>query len=173
MGYATQVWSPQSIELITRLERIQRRASKFILGLPFSTEVTYVSRLQSLYLIPLCYWHEYLDLVFLYKITHGLVKAKNPPVQKKSRSTRLSSRTNIRYVIPRCKTTTHQRSFQIRTTRVWNTISQDIDLNTDSLNSLKRVLYQYYITPHWKNATIRTTQELLKLSVLNVTHQEA
>ena len=27
LGYATQVWSPQSIDLITRTERIQRRAT--------------------------------------------------------------------------------------------------------------------------------------------------
>ena len=33
LGYATQVWSPQSIDLITRTERIQRRATKFILKL--------------------------------------------------------------------------------------------------------------------------------------------
>ncbi|CAB3990931.1 Hypothetical predicted protein [Paramuricea clavata] len=35
LGYATQVWSPQSIDLITRTERIQRRATKFILKLPY------------------------------------------------------------------------------------------------------------------------------------------
>ena len=35
MGYATQVWSPQIIDLIARLERVQRRASRYILDLPF------------------------------------------------------------------------------------------------------------------------------------------
>ena len=35
LGYASIVWSPQSIELITRTECVQRRASKFILKLPF------------------------------------------------------------------------------------------------------------------------------------------
>ena len=36
-GYATQVWSPQSIDLIPvkRTERIQRRAAKFMLNLPY------------------------------------------------------------------------------------------------------------------------------------------
>ena len=34
LGYATQVWTPQSIELCKRMERIQRRASNFILKLP-------------------------------------------------------------------------------------------------------------------------------------------
>ena len=31
LGYATQVWAPQGIELISKLESIQRRATKFIL----------------------------------------------------------------------------------------------------------------------------------------------
>ena len=35
IGYATQVWAPQSIELISELESIKRRATKFILLLPF------------------------------------------------------------------------------------------------------------------------------------------
>ena len=29
LGYATQVWAPQAIELISKLESIQRRATKF------------------------------------------------------------------------------------------------------------------------------------------------
>ncbi len=35
LGYASQVWSPQFISLIKRTERIQRRASKFMLNLPY------------------------------------------------------------------------------------------------------------------------------------------
>ena len=35
LGYATQVWTPQSIDLIRKLERVQRRATKYILDLPF------------------------------------------------------------------------------------------------------------------------------------------
>jgi hypothetical protein len=35
VGNATQVWSPQSIDLITMIERIQRRATKFISKLAY------------------------------------------------------------------------------------------------------------------------------------------
>ena len=48
VGYATQVWSPQSVELISQLERMQRRASKYILGLPFLCETSHESRLKKL-----------------------------------------------------------------------------------------------------------------------------
>ena len=64
----------QSIELIAKLERIQRRATKFILKLPYSSNISYKPRLQTLNLIPICYWHELLDLpLFFFKLTHGLV----------------------------------------------------------------------------------------------------
>ena len=71
LGYATQIWAPQSIELIVKFERIQRRATKFILKLPYSSNISYKSRLQTLNLIPICYWHELLDLTFFFKLTHG------------------------------------------------------------------------------------------------------
>jgi hypothetical protein len=41
LGYATQVWSPQSVELVKRTERIQRRATKYILRLPSICETSY------------------------------------------------------------------------------------------------------------------------------------
>ena len=73
LGYATQTWAPQSVELLKQVERTQRRATKFILELPFSSTMDYTTRLQVLSLVPICYWHEYLDMVLFYKITHGLV----------------------------------------------------------------------------------------------------
>ena len=41
LGYATQIWAPQSIELTAKLERIQRRATWFILNLPNSSTTSY------------------------------------------------------------------------------------------------------------------------------------
>ena len=46
LGYATQVWSPQSIGLLKRVENVKRRATKLILKLPFRCDVTYETRLQ-------------------------------------------------------------------------------------------------------------------------------
>ena len=39
LGYATQIWAPQSIELIVKLERVQRRTTKFMLKLPFNKQL--------------------------------------------------------------------------------------------------------------------------------------
>ena len=47
LEYATQVWSPQSIDLIKRAERIQRLATKFILNLPYMCSENYKEGLRS------------------------------------------------------------------------------------------------------------------------------
>ena len=73
LAYASQVWNPQSVQLLQDLERIQQRATKFILLLPFRTDTPYKSRLLTLKLLPLCYWYEYLDLILLYKVSQDLV----------------------------------------------------------------------------------------------------
>ena len=39
LGYATQVWSPQSIGLLKQVENVQRRATKLILKLHFRCDV--------------------------------------------------------------------------------------------------------------------------------------
>ena len=146
-GYATQIWAPQSIELINHLERTQRRATKYILNLPFSSDIDYKSRLQSLHLLPICYWHEYLDLILFFKITHGLLKTSaSPVIQSSRRTTRSNSSNTVKYVIPRCKTTSYQKSFLVRTSRIWNTLIDAIDLHTDSLAVFKSCLLNYYFT---------------------------
>lgn len=70
-AFASQVWCPQSIELIDDIEKVQRRATKFILNLVFATDVPYSWRLKYLDLPPITYWHQYLDLVLLYKIINN------------------------------------------------------------------------------------------------------
>ena len=107
LGYATQIWAPQSIELIVKLERIQRRATKFMLKLPYSSNISYKSRLQTLNLIPICYWHELLDLTFFFfKLTHGLVNVNSsvlPEVRKYGRRARSSTSSVNKYIIKKCK----------------------------------------------------------------------
>ena len=52
LGYATQVWAPQSIELVCKVKQIQRRASKYILNLPFHCQQSHKDRLIQLTCFP-------------------------------------------------------------------------------------------------------------------------
>ncbi|CAB4014177.1 RNA-directed DNA polymerase from mobile element jockey [Paramuricea clavata] len=69
LEYASPVWSPYKKRNINKIEKVQRRASRLILG----HEVDYKSRLEKLHLLPLYMRREITDLVFLFKIIHELV----------------------------------------------------------------------------------------------------
>ena len=143
LGYATQIWALRSIGLTTKLERIQRRATKFVLILPYSSTVSYNSRLQTLNLLLICYWHELLDLIFFFKTTDGLVNV-DPSVLRdvrKYRRTR-STTTNINKCIPsKCKPTTYQKSFACR---IWNCLADELDFSLVSSTSFKSLISHFF-----------------------------
>ena len=64
LTYCSQLWRPHLIKDITLLERIQRRATKYILN---NYELSYKSRLEQLHLLPLMYIYELNDLLFFIK----------------------------------------------------------------------------------------------------------
>ena len=100
LGYATQVWTPQSIDLIRKLERVQRRATKYILDLPFICDQTYGDRLMNLNLLPISYWHEFLDMIFFFKVVTGTVRV-SPSVLPQvlvTRATRSNSNRNVTHL---------------------------------------------------------------------------
>jgi len=128
--------------------RIERRATRFILNLPYSSTISYNSRLQTLNRLPICYWHELLDLIFFFKITHGLVNVDPSvlPDVRKYRRTR-STTTNIKKYIPKkCKSTTYQKSFLDRACRIWNCLVDELDFSLVTLTSFKSVLFNCYKT---------------------------
>ena len=76
LGYASEVWAPQScIRDLKLLEDVQRRATRYILRChpDLNSRPSYKSRLVSLNLLPISYWLECCDLVFLYKGVNGLL----------------------------------------------------------------------------------------------------
>jgi hypothetical protein len=75
-SYATQVWSSNHhSQLNRRIERVQRRATKWILRIK-TGEIPYKQRLMTLKLLPLTYDREIKDLVFFYKTLHGHIDLK-------------------------------------------------------------------------------------------------
>ena len=64
LSYCSQLWRPRLMKDIVCLEKVQRRASKYILG---DRESDYRSRLITLNLLPLMYWLELQDLIFCVK----------------------------------------------------------------------------------------------------------
>ena len=94
------------------------------------------------------YLHSYLDMVLFYKIANGLVNLKPSVIStiRSSRPTRSSTTSATKFIIPKCKTTTHQRSFFTRTTRVWNLLAEELKLETCGLTTFKSILFKYHMT---------------------------
>ena len=145
LSYSSRVWAPQSVKLIEIIERVQRRATKYILSLPYSTAISYKERLRLTELIPLCYWHEYLDLVYTYKsIVNNTDTQFN--ISKPVRVTRrTASSKSVLLDIPRAKTATFQSSFCPRASRTFNTLPEYLRDNTQSINVFKTNLRKHYL----------------------------
>ncbi|CAB4010510.1 Hypothetical predicted protein, partial [Paramuricea clavata] len=107
--HASQVWAPQSVHLIKQLESLQRRATKYILCLPYDTTITYKDRLLKLDLLPMSYWHEYLDVLYLYKLASGMLSLKLHDFLKVKQPLRVTRRSNpssgLMFDIPKSRRT--------------------------------------------------------------------
>ena len=64
ISYCSQLWRPQLIKDINVLERIQHRATKYTLN---DYASSYKLRLSKLHLLPLMYYYELQDVMFLVK----------------------------------------------------------------------------------------------------------
>ena len=152
LANSSQVWCLQSVELIKFLEKIQRKTTKYAVGLPFTTEVTYIARLQRLDLLPISYWHGYLDMIFRFRVINGYVhlsKYTNPvrEIYHWTRSSNNPSLITLKMLFAR--TLCYQSSYFIRVSRIWNCLSDNLRSNCISLAKFKSDLLVYY-----KNALI-------------------
>ena len=97
--------------------------------------------------LPLCYWHELLDLVYFYKATHNMIYLDPSVVtfvRECARRTLISVTSSQSFVPKKCRTCTFQKSFFIRTSRIWNLLITRLDLDNVTFENFKSVLYSYY-----------------------------
>ena len=106
------------------------------------TDIPYKERLQILGIIPLCYWHEYLDIVYIFKCLIN-DSDRNISVKVSTRETR--SAINGTFLnVRKCRTVNYQNSYYIRAASVWNTLPSYIRDTTKSIESFKTLLRKHY-----------------------------
>ena len=147
LSYATQVWSSnRHSQLNRRIERVQRRATKWILRIK-TGEIPYEQRLMTLKLLPLTYDREIKDLVFFYKTLYGHINLKMDSYVSfiEHRRTRLSQAASVVLQTPLCRTTTFQSSYFNRIVKPWNCICKNFHPDTfSSPISFKNYLKRKY-----------------------------
>ena len=147
LTYCCQLWRPCLIKDILSLERIQRRATKFILN-DYSSD--YKVRLLSLRLLPLMYLYELSDILLLIKS----LKFPDPSfpvlefVSFSSSSTRSSTFSKL---IPRrVSSSLHQHSYFSRIVRLWNFLPPiDVSKSYSLLKSDLLNFFQSHFISHF------------------------
>ena len=141
-SYATEVWSPPTIKMRSKVESVQRRATFWIMQAKRG-EVSYKQRLITLSLLPLCYDREIKDLVFFFKAlyaridldVHSFVSFNN------SGRTQLCTNPSLTLKVPLRKSKTFQSSYFNGLVKLWNYVCKIApSITFASLSSFKRSL---------------------------------
>ena len=127
LDYASEAWSGQSLNITSAIERVQRRATNYILGIP-SRSVPYKERLSRTNLLPLTYWHEIKDLLFIHGCLNGKYNINIERFVKFAPDTNRRSWCHNNFVIPRSRTKHFQQSFFVRSCRLWNSLPKELKL---------------------------------------------
>ena len=87
-------------------------------------------------------------MLFFYKTNCGIVRISESvlPKPRISRITISSDANSQKFQIRKCKTSTYQKTYTIRTTRIWNILPRPIINKFNSLTIFKKLLLQYYHT---------------------------
>ena len=104
LSYATDVWSPHTTKLISKVESVQRRATAWILKSKRG-DFSYKQRLTTLNLLLLCYEREITDLVFFYQALYANIDldVRNFVSFVNNGRTRLGQNPTLTLKTPYCK----------------------------------------------------------------------
>ena len=138
---------PTDNSVIKRIEKVQRRGTKWILRTRTS-EMTYKKRPSKLELLPLSYDRKIKDLVLFFKSTYGYVDHNINNCVSFIQHTRLSQATGVML-----QTLMHVQNcyfsiiiFQSDFQTAWNSICQDVNPDTYSSSiSFKNFLKRRYL----------------------------
>ncbi len=146
ISYCCQLYRPFLVRDIQSIERIQRRATKYILS---DFTIDYKTRLSSLSMLPLMYWLDLQDLVFMVKCLKDPRDTINifRHISYVNSSTRGSSAGKLTHRYTRLSSTRH--FYFHRVVKLWNSIPHellDLQLTTSTIKSRLRL----YFWDHFK-----------------------
>jgi len=141
LTYCSQVWRPYLIKDINLLERIQRRATRFIAN---NSSLEYKERLTMLNILPLMMTFEIADILFFIK--HLKTPLDNFNIRDyilfSYSNTRSSTHFKLRHTISH--TNRYGHFYFKRLPRLWNALPS-IDINT-SFTTIRKTLLNHFWT---------------------------
>jgi hypothetical protein len=134
LEYASEVWSPLNIDDIDKIERIQRRYTKRIVGL---SHLSYAERLVNCDLEPLELRRLHADLIMTFKIVKGVVDLNfddffsYAPVSSRGNSLKLYPK--------RAHSNTVLNCFNYRVINIWNSLPDCVVTAASSTSFRKKL----------------------------------
>ena len=143
LTYGSQIWRPHLIKDITDLERVQRRATKYILN---DFHSSYKNRLQSLKILPLMMQLELYDILFFIRCLKesdvNTAFSIQSYVSFSNSNTRSATHLKLKHSLSKTHAAGH--FYFNRLPRLWNSLPPvNMDL---SLHSIKKYLWQLFWT---------------------------
>ena len=129
------IWRPLTKANIDRIENLQKRALKWILSeenISYTPFTTYIQKCRQLNIMPISLRFDFLDLIFFYKVVHGMIPVELPPYltpyleNNRLRSSHLDQLCFVSTITPRTTSNELAKSFFYRTHTKWNNIPYGI-----------------------------------------------
>ena len=140
LEYAAVVWSPHKKKDITKLERIQRTATRMV---PELKGLTYEERLKEMELPTLQARRERGDLITMYKVVNRIEKIdKKDMVMLKEADIERTRGHSRRIRKSQCLRDIKKYSFPHRTVDIWNGLREEI-VTAASIHKFKEMLDKY------------------------------
>ena len=121
LSYGSQIWRPHLVKDIIMLERIQRRATKYILN---DYKSDYKHRLLSLRLLPLVMQLELYDIMFFIRCLKTPDPSNTFPLQSFLHFSEVNTRssTHLKLMHSLCKSNVTRHLYFNRLPRLWNSL---------------------------------------------------
>jgi hypothetical protein len=141
LEYASVVWSPYTKRNISSLEKVQRRATRFIIGRDYSE----YERLRKLNLLPLQNRREINDIIFFFFKCFKNIYAIDifEYISFRSCCTSLRNVDHLTLAIPFSRTKAFKNSYFVRICRLWNDLPLAIR-ESNNLVTFRNRLLQFY-----------------------------
>ena len=136
LEYGCAIWDPFTAKDIDNIEKIQRRAARFILN-DYSWNTSVTQLLQKLNLPSLKSRRTCQKAIMIYKIIHSLVCIPSSHLIPNTSKTRHHQ---YCFRLPYSRLNAHLYSFFPSAIRIWNNLSSSI-INSSSLDTFKKNLF--------------------------------
>ena len=148
LEYSSVVWNPHCIIDIQNIENVQRRFTKRLL---FKSGMSYDERLSKLGLQRLELRRIHNDLIYTFRIVKHKILSTNDFYASPPPSITRSSHRNVFY-IPKFSTDCMKYSFSVRSTKLWNTLPENVK-NSVSVKGFKNYLHYIDFSSFLKGRT--------------------